>query len=111
MRRQVFRVLMQCYGVAVMVTSFAFGQTAKPTVSEAVAKKVIENFWAGQDQLIPTGQVTVLRQGNADPVKGQITVSDVDVYKALESAGHLKITNYRDLSKGFTNWNDFRRLG
>jgi hypothetical protein len=101
---------------------FSFtGCAGKLALSDREAAQQIQEYWHRNPWfktalLIPLGRVTVLRDEGmfnlqkADHSKREITLSELKELKDWEDVGVLKVTVNEDLSKSFTNWNDWLAL-
>ena len=99
---------------ALLLASYGCGQE-QYALSDSQAKDLFEKIWATQFQVLPLGQLSAiggpaasLRQPNRQ--QGEVSQEDLSRIRVLDQMGVVKLTVLQDLSKGFTNWNDWMAL-
>lgn len=97
--------------LATLFLALANGQS-KPTISNEEAAKIVRRDIETMNIMAdPIGKLSVIRQSpvkpKADYSQGEINPSDFKELQLLAKLGVVKISQSQDLSKEFTNWNDW----
>lgn len=87
---------------------------ANETGSDREMKAAIESAWNGPALGLVTGEVRFIGGGflgrQPDVSKREDALSELPLYRAFSARGFITVTDERDLTSGFTGWDDWLQL-
>lgn len=82
------------------------GRPTADHMSDRQAKALIED-WASQPRSVRLGSMTVVRNEEPQWDKGEINLVTFELIEAWAKAGVVSLEVPKDLTQGFTGWNDW----